>query len=163
MAEPHRLREPARHHPGRADWWESWKISRIAPRRRSSRATFTYFDLATVVQTLISSAQTGVMTLSAEEDVLARLYFQNGNIYRAHFGHRRGDEAVHHLFQTELDGGFLFESRGAEPVADGPDPGITVPGDGADDGFGQAPGRAEDAARRAPRASDGPREEPARS
>jgi CRP-like cAMP-binding protein len=86
-----------------------------------------YFDLATVVQTLISSAQTGVMTLSAQEDVLARLYFQNGNIYRAHFGHRRGDEAVHHLFQTALDGGFLFESRGAEPVSDGPDPGITVP------------------------------------
>ncbi len=86
-----------------------------------------YFDLATVVQTLISSAQTGVMTLSAKEEVLARLYFQNGNIYRAHFAHRRGDEAVHHLFQTALDGEFLFESRGAEPVADGPDPGITVP------------------------------------
>jgi CRP-like cAMP-binding protein len=86
-----------------------------------------YFDLATVVQTLISSSQTGVMTLSENEEVLARLYFQNGNIYRAHFGHRRGDEAVHHLFQTELEGGFLFESRGVEPVADGPDPGITVP------------------------------------
>jgi len=86
-----------------------------------------YFDLATVVQTLISSAQTGVMTLSANEDVLARLFFQNGNIYRAQFGHRRGDEAVHHLFQTELDGAFLFESRGAAPVADDPDPGITVP------------------------------------
>ena len=86
-----------------------------------------YFDLATVVQTLISSAQTGVMTLSANEDVLARLFFQNGNIYRAQFGHRRGDEAVHHLFQTELDGAFLFESRGAAPVADDPDPSITVP------------------------------------
>jgi CRP-like cAMP-binding protein len=86
-----------------------------------------YFDLATVVQTLISSAQSGVMTLSSNEEVLARLYFQSGNIYRAHFAHRRGDEAVHHLFQTELDGEFLFESRGVEPLTDGPDPGITVP------------------------------------
>ncbi len=86
-----------------------------------------YFDLATVVQTLISSAQTGVMTLSANEDVLARLFFQNGNIYRAQFGHRRGDEAVHHLFQTELNGAFLFESRGAPPLAEDRDPGITVP------------------------------------
>lgn len=86
-----------------------------------------YFDLATVVQTLISSAQTGVMTLSTREDVVAKLYFQNGNIYRASFGHRRGDEAVHHLFQTQLDGEFLFESRGVDSVVDGPDPGITVP------------------------------------
>ncbi len=86
-----------------------------------------YFDLATVVQTLISSAQTGVMTLSSQEDVVAKLYFQNGNIYRANFGQRRGDEAVHHLFQTELNGEFLFESRGVETVVDGPDPGITVP------------------------------------
>ncbi|MGH9336382.1 MAG: cyclic nucleotide-binding domain-containing protein, partial [Vicinamibacteria bacterium] len=86
-----------------------------------------YFDLATVVQTLISSGQSGVMTLSSHDDVMARLYFQNGNIYRAHFGHRRGDEAVHHLFQAQLDGEFKFESRGVESLSDGPDPGITIP------------------------------------
>jgi CRP-like cAMP-binding protein len=86
-----------------------------------------YFDLATVVQTLISSGQSGVMTLSSEADTVAQLYFQNGNIYRAHFGHRRGDEAVHHLFQTQLAGEFLFESKGVAPMVDGPDPGITVP------------------------------------
>jgi CRP-like cAMP-binding protein len=97
------------------------------PTKKELQGDLQYFDLATVVQTLISSAQTGVMTLSSSDEVLARIYFQNGNIYRANFGHRRGDEAVHHLFQTELDGEFLFESRGAEPVADGPDPGITVP------------------------------------
>jgi CRP-like cAMP-binding protein len=95
--------------------------------KKELQGNLEYFDLATVVQTLISSAQTGVMTLSSQEDVLAQLYFQNGNIYRANFGHRRGDEAVHHLFQTELNGEFLFESRGVESVADGPDPGITVP------------------------------------
>ena len=97
------------------------------PAKKELQGDLQYFDLATVVQTLIGSAQTGVMTLSSSDEVLARIYFQSGNIYRANFGHRRGDEAVHHLFQTELDGEFLFESRGAEPVADGPDPGITVP------------------------------------
>ena len=86
-----------------------------------------FFDLATVVQTLISSSQTGVMTLSVGKDQVAQLYFQNGNIYRAHYAHRRGDEAVHHLFQALPDAEFLFESKGAEAVADGPDPGITVP------------------------------------
>ena len=42
-----------------------------------------YFDLATVVQTLISSAQTGVMTLSSDKVALAQFFFQSGNIYRA--------------------------------------------------------------------------------
>jgi CRP-like cAMP-binding protein len=86
-----------------------------------------YFDLATVVQTLISSAQSGVMTLSSDNAVVAQIFFQNGNIYRATYGHRRGDEAVHHLFQDQPQGEFLFQSRGAEDVVDGPDPGITVP------------------------------------
>lgn len=86
-----------------------------------------YFDLATVIQTLISSSQSGVMTLSSETELVAQLFFQGGNIYRANYSHRRGDEAVHDLFQVPPDGEFLFESKGAEDVADGPDPGITVP------------------------------------
>ena len=86
-----------------------------------------YFDLGTIVQTLIGASQSGVMTLSSGKELVAQLYFQNGNVFRAHYGHRRGDEAVHHLFQAEPEGEFLFESKGAESVADGPDPGITVP------------------------------------
>ncbi|GMR23539.1 MAG: hypothetical protein BMS9Abin37_1980 [Acidobacteriota bacterium] len=86
-----------------------------------------YFDLGTIVQTLIGASQSGVMTLSNGKTQIAQLYFQNGNVFRAHYGHRRGDEAVHHLFQAEPEGQFLFESKGAESVADGPDPGITVP------------------------------------
>lgn len=86
-----------------------------------------YFDLGTVVQTLIGSSQSGVMTLSNGKTQVAQLFFQNGNVFRAHFGHRRGDEAVHHLFQSEPEAEFRFESKGAESVADGPDPGITVP------------------------------------
>jgi CRP-like cAMP-binding protein len=86
-----------------------------------------YFDLGTVVQTLISSSQSGVMTLSKDRELVAQLYFQNGNVFRAEYGHRRGDEAVHHLFQSEPSGEFLFESKGADSVVDGPDPGITVP------------------------------------
>jgi CRP-like cAMP-binding protein len=87
-----------------------------------------YFDLATVVQTLIGSSQTGVMTLSLRGGGMAsQLFFQGGNIYRATYGHRQGDEAVHQLFQLPPTGEFRFESRGAEEVSDGPDPGITVP------------------------------------
>jgi len=86
-----------------------------------------FFDLGTIVQTLIGASQSGVMTLSNGKELVAQLYFHNGNVFRAHYGHRHGDEAVHHLFQAEPEGEFLFESKGAESVADGPDPGITVP------------------------------------
>ena len=86
-----------------------------------------YFDLGTIVQTLIGASQSGVMTLTSGKKLVAQLYFQNGNVFRAHYGHRHGDEAVHHLFQAEPEGEFLFDSKGAEAVADGPDPGITVP------------------------------------
>ncbi len=86
-----------------------------------------YFDLGTIVQTLIGASQSGVMTLSSGKELVAQLYFQNGNVSRAQYGHRHGDEAVHHLFQAEPEVEFLFESKGAESFADGPDPRITVP------------------------------------
>ena len=99
----------------------------VVDRKKELQGNLEYFDLATVVQTLISSSQTGVMTLSSDEKTNAQLFFQTGNIFRAHYGHRRGDEAVHHLFQKNPGGEFLFESGGVEAIADGPDPGITVP------------------------------------
>ena len=86
-----------------------------------------YFDLGTIVQTLIGASQSGVMTLSSGKEPVAQLYFQNGNVSGAQYGHRHGDEAVHHLFQAEPEVEFLFESKGAESFADGPDPRITVP------------------------------------
>jgi len=85
-----------------------------------------YFDLATVVQTLIGSSQSGVMTLSNGKEMVAQLDFQNGNVFRAHYEHRRGDEAFHHLFQAPPDGKFHFQSKNAEGE-EGPDPTITVP------------------------------------
>ncbi len=95
--------------------------------KRELQGDLGYFDLATVVQTLISSSQSGVMTLSIDKTMVAQLFFQGGNIFRACYGQRRGDEAVHHLFQALPGGQFLFESRADDAVADGPDPGITVP------------------------------------
>jgi len=84
------------------------------------QGSLNYFDLATVIQTLIESSQTGVMKLSVEETTAGVLFFQNGNIAKASFQHRRGDEAIHQLFQVQLDGEFSFSSSDAptEEVAD---------------------------------------------
>ena len=85
------------------------------------------FDLATIVQTLISSGQTGVMTLTLARKPVAKLAFHSGNIFRASYANRSGDEAVHHLFQVPPQAEFRFSSTEDEDKGKGPDPGITVP------------------------------------
>jgi hypothetical protein len=66
------------------------------------------------------------MALNTTGQTLGELIFQNGNIFQAKHGHRTGDEAIHQLFQVELDAEFLFTSSEA-PSDEGPDPNITVP------------------------------------
>ena len=93
--------------------------------KKELQGSLQYFDLATVVQTLISSSQNGVMALSVRGRAVATLSFHGGNIFRASYGHRSGDEAVHHLFQAPPDADFRFSST--EEGQDTPDPGITIP------------------------------------
>ncbi len=70
-----------------------------------------YFDLATVIQTLIGSPQTGNLTVTREKKKLAELFFFSGNIYRARYGHLAGDDAVYQLFQSTMEGDFSFAGR----------------------------------------------------
>ncbi len=86
-----------------------------------------FFDLATVIQTLITSSQSGVMKLVDSGETAGLLVFQNGNIARASYGHRNGDEAVHQLFQVSLTSDFHFTTRESTPDEESPDPTITAP------------------------------------
>ena len=70
-----------------------------------------YFDLATVIQTLIGSRQTGNLTVTRQKKKLAELSFFRGNIYRARYGHLAGDDAVYQLFQSTVEGDFSFTGR----------------------------------------------------
>jgi hypothetical protein len=70
-----------------------------------------YFDLATVIQTLISSHQTGNLVVSREKRKLAELLFLRGNIFRARYRQLTGEDAVFQLFQTEAQGDFSFTDR----------------------------------------------------
>jgi len=70
-----------------------------------------YFDLATVIQTLIGSHQTGNLTVTRQKKKLAELYFYSGNIYRARYRHLAGDDAVYQLFQSTMEGDFSFTGR----------------------------------------------------
>jgi CRP-like cAMP-binding protein len=72
-----------------------------------------FFDLATVIQTLIGSHQTGVLVVGREggKQKIAELLFFRGNIARAKVKHLSGDDAVFQLFQTPLEGDFSFTGR----------------------------------------------------
>lgn len=72
-----------------------------------------FFDLATVIQTLIGSAQTGTLAVTQQDgqQKVADLLFFKGNIARAKVKHLSGDDAVFQLFQMPLEGEFSFTGK----------------------------------------------------
>lgn len=85
-----------------------------------------FFDLATVIQTLIGSHQTGSLIVSSpRHERVSEIVFFKGNIVRAVFQHLKGDDAVFQLFQSEPEGEFAFTSREVEEQQR---PDITMPG-----------------------------------
>jgi CRP/FNR family transcriptional regulator, cyclic AMP receptor protein len=72
-----------------------------------------FFDLATVIQTLIASHQTGSLVVTQEGGRVktAEIFFFKGNVSRAKVRHLSGDDAVFQLFQTRLEGEFSFTGR----------------------------------------------------
>jgi CRP/FNR family transcriptional regulator, cyclic AMP receptor protein len=72
-----------------------------------------FFDLATVIQTLIGSHQTGILVVTQDggKTKLAEIFFVKGNIARAKFRQLTGDDAVFQLFQSEFEGEFSFTGK----------------------------------------------------
>src|SRR5512145_751555 len=70
-----------------------------------------YFDLATVIQTLIGSHQTGALVVSQDKHRIAEIFFYRGNIARAKYRQLVGDDAVYQLFQSQVEGDFSFTGR----------------------------------------------------
>jgi len=75
-----------------------------------------FFDLATVIQTLIGAHQTGslLVTQDGGKNKVAEIFFFKGNIARAKVKHLVGDDAVFQLFQSPLEGEFSFTGRSIE-------------------------------------------------
>ena len=72
-----------------------------------------YFDLATIIQTLVGSHQIGQLVISqdAGKQKIAEISFYKGQISRARFRHLSGDDAVFQLFQQPLEGEFSFTGK----------------------------------------------------
>lgn len=87
------------------------KVPRSATKQLQGNLKF--FDLATVIQTLIGAQQTGTLVVTQEggRQKLAEFFFFKGNIARAKVRHLSGDDAVFQLFQQPLSGEFSFTGR----------------------------------------------------
>jgi CRP-like cAMP-binding protein len=89
------------------------KVPRASTKQLQGNLRF--FDLATVIQTLIGSHQTGTLVVTQEggktKNKVAELFFFKGNIAKAKVRHLTGDDAVFQLFQSALEGDFSFTGR----------------------------------------------------
>ncbi|MEO5762216.1 MAG: cyclic nucleotide-binding domain-containing protein [Vicinamibacteria bacterium] len=89
------------------------KSRRVETKQLSGNLEF--FDLTTVIQTLIGSHQTGSLIVSSpKHERVSEIVFFKGNIVRAVFQQLKGDDAVFQLFQSKPEGEFAFTSREVE-------------------------------------------------
>jgi CRP-like cAMP-binding protein len=87
------------------------KVPRASSKQLQGNLKF--FDLATVIQTLIGAQQTGTLLVTEEGGAhkVAELFFYKGNVAKARVRHLSGDDAVFQLFQAPLEGEFSFTGR----------------------------------------------------
>lgn len=87
-------------------------------RRKELSGRLKFFDLPTVVQTLVSANQTGILTLANEQGKpFAEVLLRDGAVERARCGAIEGEEAFYQLFMAGSEGEFFFRSV-AEPNRD---------------------------------------------
>jgi CRP-like cAMP-binding protein len=80
-------------------------------RRKDLAGELKYFDMPTVVQTLITAGQTGLLVmLSEDQEVFAQVLLRAGRVDRARCGELEGEEAFHEIFLRKDDGEFYFRS-----------------------------------------------------
>ncbi len=89
-------------------------------RRKELSGKLQFFDLPTVVQTLVTSRRTGVLTITDDDDqTCAEVLLRDGTVARARCGLLEGEEAFYELFHTQKGGEFFFrtEDTGADRIS----------------------------------------------
>jgi len=88
-------------------------------RRKELAGQLRYFDMPTVVQTLVSSSQTGILTLlDAKGKTVAEVLLRDGAVDRARCGEKEGEEGFYEIFLLGDEGEFLFRTASeVEPDA----------------------------------------------
>lgn len=95
------------------------KNSRIE-RREQFQGSLKFFDLTTIIQTIVNSGLTGTLRLSGEtDDPVAEVNFERGAVRGAFFGNLIGEDAFYQLFQPPpTEGHFDFKSEPIQHTGD---------------------------------------------
>ncbi len=81
-------------------------------RRKELSGKLKFFDLPTVLQTLVTSRRTGVLTITDDDDkTYAEVLLRDGTVARARCGLLEGEEAFYELFHTHDGGEFFFRTE----------------------------------------------------
>jgi len=83
--------------------------------RKELQGDLRYFDLGTVMQTLINSGQSGVMVIETPQRYQADIVFSEGKILHARFRRLEGEQAFFQIFQEDLEGKFVFQGQSIDP------------------------------------------------
>jgi len=87
------------------------KHMREQKRRKELSGKLKYFDLPTVVQTLVTARQTGVLTITDDDrHTYAEVLLRDGAVDRARCGVLEGREAFYQLFHHDDHGEFFFRT-----------------------------------------------------
>ena len=91
-------------------------LRRHEERARPLEGNLEYFDLATVIQTLLSTDQrTGLLSVSDDkQQTVAELFIDKGRVLRATMKHLQGEDAFYQLFQSEIPRGTFFFNENVE-------------------------------------------------
>lgn len=97
-------------------------------KQRQLEGNLEYFDLATVIQTLLSTDQrTGILYVSNDkQQTVAELFVDGGHVKRAQVGNLRGEDAFYQLFLKELKRGNFFFKEDVNPEEEKAE--IDIPG-----------------------------------
>jgi pSer/pThr/pTyr-binding forkhead associated (FHA) protein len=86
------------------------KKQRATARYQHLSGNFEYFDLPTIIQTLLTSESTGTLTVTDQSKrVFAVLFLKAGRVLYARLGHLRGREAFYQLLQSPVQDAFTFK------------------------------------------------------
>jgi hypothetical protein len=93
--------------------FQSWELSRSANNSLELRGSLINFDIVTIYQTIIQSAQTGLLTIADEAgETISTFYFEKGSPRWGRFEHLAGEEAFWQLFlHDHRSGTFSFSNE----------------------------------------------------
>jgi len=90
---------------------EAWIMEqRLQIQGQELSGSLEYFDPSTLIQTLAQSDRTGLLTIvGGNEQTLAEIYIEEGEVCDARLGHLKGAEAFYQVFQSSNGKAFTFK------------------------------------------------------